>query len=101
VQVQTISFFSHLRAKEVYGPFLIIGPLSTLRNWVAEVRAAGSSICTLQQHATSVSVLAMAVAVFAANLECCMVSQQVWRHPCCQLLCEQALPLQLTCNGMC
>jgi ATP-dependent DNA helicase len=37
--VQTISFFSHLRSKEVYGPFLIIGPLSTLRNWVAEVHA--------------------------------------------------------------
>jgi ATP-dependent DNA helicase len=34
--VQTIGFLSHLRSKSVLGPYLIIGPLSTLPNWVAE-----------------------------------------------------------------
>ncbi|WIA19523.1 hypothetical protein OEZ85_004132 [Tetradesmus obliquus] len=48
--VQTISFFSHLRAKEVYGPFLIIGPLSTLRNWVAEVKRWCPSMPVLEYH---------------------------------------------------
>lgn len=36
VQVQTIGFLSHLRAKGIFGPFMVIGPLSTLSNWVAE-----------------------------------------------------------------
>ena len=35
--VQTIGFLSHLRSKGVHGAFLIVGPLSTLPNWVAEV----------------------------------------------------------------
>jgi hypothetical protein len=64
--VQTISFFSHLRAKEVYGPFLIIGPLSTLRNWVAEVRPTGSSMHTLQ-----VLLLAVAVCSLQHTWQCC------------------------------
>jgi ATP-dependent DNA helicase len=34
--VQTIGFLSHLRNKGVLGPYLIIGPLSTLPNWVNE-----------------------------------------------------------------
>lgn len=36
-QVQTIGLLSHLRANKVYGPFLILGPLSVLPNWVSEV----------------------------------------------------------------
>lgn len=36
--VQTIGFLSHLRNKGVLGPYLIIGPLSTLPNWVNEFR---------------------------------------------------------------
>ena len=35
-QVQTIAFLSHLRHKGIYGPFLVLGPLSTLPNWVNE-----------------------------------------------------------------
>lgn len=35
-QVQTIGFLSHLRSRGVPGPHMIIGPLSTLSNWVAE-----------------------------------------------------------------
>ena len=38
VQVQTIGLLSHLRAKGDYGPFMVIGPLSTLPNWVAEFK---------------------------------------------------------------
>ncbi|BDA48761.1 probable global transcription activator SNF2L1 [Coccomyxa sp. Obi] len=34
--VQTIGFLSHLRSKGVPGPHMVIGPLSTLSNWVAE-----------------------------------------------------------------
>jgi SNF2 family DNA or RNA helicase len=33
---QTIAFLCHLRSKGIYGPYLILGPLSTLPNWVAE-----------------------------------------------------------------
>ena len=36
-QVQTIGFMSHLRSKKIAGPFLVLGPLSTLSNWVSEV----------------------------------------------------------------
>jgi len=35
-QVQTIGFLSHLRSKGVHGPFMVVGPLSTLPNWVSE-----------------------------------------------------------------
>jgi ATP-dependent DNA helicase len=34
--VQTIGFLSHLRHKGVLGPYLVVGPLSTLPNWVSE-----------------------------------------------------------------
>ena len=36
VQVQVIAFLCHLRDKGIKGPFLILGPLSTLPNWVSE-----------------------------------------------------------------
>ena len=35
--MQTIGFLSHLRSKGVHGPFMVVGPLSTLPNWVSEV----------------------------------------------------------------
>lgn len=34
--VQTIAFLCHLRGKGVLGPFMVLGPLSTLSNWAAE-----------------------------------------------------------------
>ena len=34
--VQTIGFLSHLRNKGILGPYLILGPLSTLINWINE-----------------------------------------------------------------
>ena len=36
--VQTIGFLSHLRSKGILGPYLVIGPLSTLSNWVSEFK---------------------------------------------------------------
>lgn len=34
--VQTIAFLCHIRSKGVIGPFMVLGPLSTLPNWVSE-----------------------------------------------------------------
>ncbi len=34
--VQTIAFLCHLRGKGILGPFMVLGPLSTLPNWLAE-----------------------------------------------------------------
>ncbi|KAH7404858.1 hypothetical protein KP509_15G047300 [Ceratopteris richardii] len=36
--VQTIGFLAHLKGIGVHGPFLVCAPLSTLSNWVNEVR---------------------------------------------------------------
>jgi hypothetical protein len=49
-QVQTVSFLSHLRSKGVNGPFLIIGPLSTLRNWSSEVTRWCPSMPVIEYH---------------------------------------------------
>jgi hypothetical protein len=50
LQVQTISFLSHLRSRGVHGPFLIIGPLSTLRNWSGEFKRFCPSMNVLEYH---------------------------------------------------
>lgn len=34
--IQTIAFLCHMRSKGVTGPFLVLGPLSTLPNWLSE-----------------------------------------------------------------
>lgn len=36
--IQCIALFAHFYAKGVSGPFLVIAPLSTLPNWLSEVR---------------------------------------------------------------
>ena len=37
VQVQTIGFLCHLRnTGHINGPYMVLGPLSTLTNWVSE-----------------------------------------------------------------
>lgn len=36
--VQTIGFLAHLKGKGLDGPYLVIAPLSTLSNWVNEVK---------------------------------------------------------------
>jgi ATP-dependent DNA helicase len=36
--IQVIAFLSHLRINGVFGPFLIVAPLSTLPNWTNEIQ---------------------------------------------------------------
>ncbi|CAI5460068.1 unnamed protein product [Closterium sp. Yama58-4] len=36
--VQTIAFLAHLMSHGIFGPFLVVAPLSTLSNWVNEVK---------------------------------------------------------------
>ncbi|KAI9798520.1 MAG: hypothetical protein M1833_004787 [Piccolia ochrophora] len=36
--IQTISLMAFLRSKKIYGPHLVVAPLSTLSNWVDEFR---------------------------------------------------------------
>ena len=50
--VQTIGFLSHLRAKGILGPYLVIGPLSTLSNWVSEFKRWTPSIPVILYHGT-------------------------------------------------
>ena len=52
LQVQTIGFFSHLRLNGVQGCTLVVGPLSTLTNWVAEVERWCPSMPALLYHGT-------------------------------------------------
>ena len=52
-QCQTIGFLSHLREKGINGPFLILGPLSTLPNWVAEIERFCPSMPALLYHGSA------------------------------------------------
>ncbi len=52
LQVQTIGFFSHLRSNGVQGCTLVVGPLSTLTNWVSEVERWCPSMPALLYHGT-------------------------------------------------
>jgi ATP-dependent DNA helicase len=36
--IQCIAFLAYLKSKGVWGPFLIVAPLSTLGNWIKEFR---------------------------------------------------------------
>ena len=48
--IQTISFLAFLREMKSFGPFLIVAPLSTLGNWIAEFERWTPSITTLLYH---------------------------------------------------
>ncbi|GHP10928.1 class II histone deacetylase complex subunits 2 and 3 [Pycnococcus provasolii] len=48
--VQTIGFISHLRSKNVLGPYLIVAPLSTLPNWISEFARWAPSIPAILYH---------------------------------------------------
>ncbi|MCJ1448060.1 MAG: hypothetical protein MMC23_008573 [Stictis urceolatum] len=48
--IQTISFLAFLREKKVYGPFLIVAPLSTLGNWIDEFARWTPNIRTSLYH---------------------------------------------------
>jgi len=50
--VQCIAFFCHLYGNKVKGPFLVVGPLSTLPNWHAEFTRFAPKIPTVLYHGT-------------------------------------------------
>ena len=50
--VQTISFLAYLRERGVYGPFLVVAPLSTLSNWVEEFARWTPDIPAVLYHGT-------------------------------------------------
>ena len=39
--VQSVALLAHLKEHNVAGPFMVVGPLSTLHNWKNEVRVRG------------------------------------------------------------
>ena len=43
--VQTIALLAHLVEQGLAGPFLIIGPLSTVSNWMAELQRFAPKVC--------------------------------------------------------
>ncbi|CAE6440315.1 unnamed protein product [Rhizoctonia solani] len=48
--LQTISFLAHMKAKGVWGPFLIVCPLSVLHNWISEFEKFAPSIPVCMYH---------------------------------------------------
>lgn len=50
--IQLISFLAFLREQGTYGPFLILGPLSTVENWVGEFRRWTPKIPVVMYHGT-------------------------------------------------
>lgn len=50
--IQTISLLAFLREKGIYGPFLVVAPVSTLSNWVDEIERFCPTIPALLYHGT-------------------------------------------------
>ncbi|KAL1110499.1 hypothetical protein AAG570_008027 [Ranatra chinensis] len=50
--IQIIAFICHLYEKNLVGPFLIIGPLSTITNWKAEFNKFASKVPCVLYHGT-------------------------------------------------
>ncbi|KAI3969843.1 hypothetical protein MKX01_038311 [Papaver californicum] len=48
--IQTIGFLAHLKGKGMHGPYLVIGPLSTLSNWASEISRFTPSINSVVYH---------------------------------------------------
>ncbi|QRW23036.1 ATP-dependent DNA helicase [Rhizoctonia solani] len=48
--LQTISFLAHMKSKGVWGPFLIVCPLSVLHNWISEFEKFAPSIPVCMYH---------------------------------------------------
>ncbi len=49
-QVQTIGFLSHLKKQGLRGPYIVVGPLSTLPNWINEFQRFMPSMPLLLYH---------------------------------------------------
>lgn len=50
--LQTISFLAFLREKSVWGPFLVVGPVSVLSSWVDEIARWAPKMPALLYHGT-------------------------------------------------
>lgn len=50
--VQTIAFLAYLRERGVWGPFLIVVPLSTISNWMSEFKRFLPTVNSLMYHGT-------------------------------------------------
>lgn len=50
--VQTIAFLCHMRGKGIMGPYLVVGPLSTLTNWVSEFERWAPDFPVVLYHGT-------------------------------------------------
>ncbi|KAH7316187.1 hypothetical protein KP509_21G081900 [Ceratopteris richardii] len=48
--VQTIGLLAHLKGKGMHGPFLVCAPLSTLSNWIGEIKRFVPSMEALLYH---------------------------------------------------
>ncbi|KAJ3380231.1 hypothetical protein HDU84_006066 [Entophlyctis sp. JEL0112] len=51
--LQTIAFLAHLVEMNVWGPFLIVAPLSTLGNWVSEINRFTPSLKVVLYHGSA------------------------------------------------
>jgi ATP-dependent DNA helicase len=50
--LQTIAFLAHLRDLGIWGPFLVVCPLSVLHNWISEFAKFAPSIPVCMYHGT-------------------------------------------------
>ncbi|CAG8510005.1 4171_t:CDS:10 [Funneliformis caledonium] len=50
--LQTIAFFAYLWERQIFGPFLIVAPLSTLANWVSEFHRFTPTLPVVLYHGT-------------------------------------------------
>lgn len=50
--IQTIAFLAHLYERGIKGPFLVVAPLSTLSNWMNEVKRFTPDLHCLMYHGT-------------------------------------------------
>lgn len=48
--LQTIAFLAHLKDKGIWGPYLIVCPLSVLHNWISEFEKFAPSIPVCMYH---------------------------------------------------
>lgn len=48
--IQSIAFLAFLREQGIWGPFLIVAPLSTLENWVSEIERFAPGIPAILYH---------------------------------------------------
>jgi len=50
--IQCIAFFAYLFEKKVFGPFLVVVPVSTLPNWIREFKMWTPTMTVLKYHGT-------------------------------------------------